>query len=42
MNQMDPDLGVSAKAQSLIDATYRALGYTNGSGDLWARDPRTA
>jgi CubicO group peptidase (beta-lactamase class C family) len=40
MNQMDPDLGVSAKAQSLIDATYRALGYTSASGDLWVRDPR--
>lgn len=39
MNQMDPDLGVSAKAQSLIDATYRALGYSNRSGELWARDP---
>jgi CubicO group peptidase (beta-lactamase class C family) len=42
MNQMDPDLGVSAKAQSLIDATYRALGYSNRSGDLWARDPHAA
>jgi CubicO group peptidase (beta-lactamase class C family) len=42
MNQMDPDLGVSSKAQSLIDATYRALGYSNRSGDLWARDPHAA
>lgn len=42
MNQMDPDLGVSAKAQSLIDATYRALGYTSASGDLWVRDPHAA
>jgi CubicO group peptidase (beta-lactamase class C family) len=40
MNQMDPDLGVSAKAQSLIDATYRALGYTSASGDVWVRDPQ--
>jgi CubicO group peptidase (beta-lactamase class C family) len=42
MNQMDPDLGVSAKAQSLIDATYRALGYTSSGGDVWVRDPHAA
>jgi CubicO group peptidase (beta-lactamase class C family) len=39
MNQMDPDLGGSPKAQSLIDATYRALGYSSQSGDIWSRDP---
>ena len=42
MNQMDPDLGVSAKAQSMIDATYRALGYTSASGDVWVRDPHAS
>jgi CubicO group peptidase (beta-lactamase class C family) len=41
MNQMDPDLGVSAKAQSLIDATYRALGYSSQSGEVWVRDPHS-
>jgi CubicO group peptidase (beta-lactamase class C family) len=39
MNQMDPDLGLSAKGQSLVDATYRALGYRPGHG-TWVRDPR--
>jgi CubicO group peptidase (beta-lactamase class C family) len=39
MNQMHPDLGVSRKAQSLIDATYRALGYSSAGGNLWVRDP---
>jgi CubicO group peptidase (beta-lactamase class C family) len=32
MNQMDPDLGLSVKGQSLVDAAYRALGYTEGHG----------
>jgi len=40
MNQMDPDLGLSAKGQSLVDATYRALGYEPGHG-AWVRDPRS-
>jgi CubicO group peptidase (beta-lactamase class C family) len=33
MNQMDPDLGLSPKGQSLVDATYRALGYSAGHGN---------
>jgi CubicO group peptidase (beta-lactamase class C family) len=41
MNQMDPDLGLSAKGQSLVDAVYRALGYSEGHGS-WVRDPRLA
>jgi CubicO group peptidase (beta-lactamase class C family) len=32
MNQMDPDLGLSATGQSLVDAAYRALGYSEGHG----------
>lgn len=32
MNQMDPDLGLSAKGQSLVDAAYRARGYSEGHG----------
>jgi CubicO group peptidase (beta-lactamase class C family) len=39
MNQMDPELGLSAKGQSLIDAAYRALGYEGRYG-AWVRDPR--
>jgi CubicO group peptidase (beta-lactamase class C family) len=38
MNQMDPELGLSAKGQSLIDAAYRALGYEGRYG-AWVRDP---
>jgi CubicO group peptidase (beta-lactamase class C family) len=41
MNQMDPELGLSAKGQSLIDAAYRALGYEGRYG-AWVRDPRGA
>jgi CubicO group peptidase (beta-lactamase class C family) len=40
MNQMDPDLGVSEKAQSMIDATYRALGYSSAKYGTWVADPR--
>jgi CubicO group peptidase (beta-lactamase class C family) len=39
MNQMDPDLGLSAKGQSLVDAAYGALGY-EARHDAWVRDPR--
>jgi CubicO group peptidase (beta-lactamase class C family) len=39
MNQMDPDLGLSAKGQSLVDAAYRALGY-EARHDTWVGDPR--
>jgi CubicO group peptidase (beta-lactamase class C family) len=39
MNQMDPDLGLSNTGQSLVDATYRALGYRPGHG-AWVRDLR--
>jgi CubicO group peptidase (beta-lactamase class C family) len=38
MNQMDPDLGLSPKGQSLVDAAYRAIGYGPGHG-AWVRDP---
>ena len=37
MNQMDPDLGLSATGQSLIDATYRALGYSSAKHGTWVR-----
>jgi CubicO group peptidase (beta-lactamase class C family) len=36
MNQMDPELGLSATGQSLVDAAYRALGYSEGH-DAWVR-----
>jgi CubicO group peptidase (beta-lactamase class C family) len=35
MNQHDSDLGLSAKAQSLIDAMYRALGYREPRYGTW-------
>jgi CubicO group peptidase (beta-lactamase class C family) len=35
MNQMDPDQGLSDKAQSMIDATYRALGYASARDGAW-------
>ena len=37
MNQMDPDLGLSAKGQSLVDAAYRSIGYTNARGERWVQ-----
>ena len=37
MNQMDPDQGLSDKAQSMIDATYRALGYSSAMHGTWVR-----
>jgi CubicO group peptidase (beta-lactamase class C family) len=37
MNQMDPDLGLSATGQSLVDATYRALGYGSARHGTWVR-----
>jgi CubicO group peptidase (beta-lactamase class C family) len=36
MNQMDPDLGLSPTGQSLVDASYRALGYSEGHGS-WVK-----
>ena len=37
MNQMDGEMGLSPKGQSLVDATYRALGYRRGRYDIWTR-----
>jgi CubicO group peptidase (beta-lactamase class C family) len=37
MNQMALDMGLSPTGQSLIDATYRALGYRRGKYDVWVR-----
>jgi CubicO group peptidase (beta-lactamase class C family) len=38
MNQMAPDMGLSATGQSLVDAAYRALGYEPGHG-MWTAHP---
>ena len=36
MNQMDLDMGLSPTGQSLVDATYRALGYHRSKyGETW-------
>jgi CubicO group peptidase (beta-lactamase class C family) len=37
MNQMDGDMGLSPKGQSLVDAMYEALGYRRGRYDIWTR-----
>jgi CubicO group peptidase (beta-lactamase class C family) len=36
MNQMAPDQGLSPTGQSLVDATYEALGYAQ-SKDRWVK-----
>ena len=35
MNRQGPGLGVNARGQSLVDATYRALGYKQTGGGTW-------
>lgn len=37
MNQQGPGLLLNERGQSLIDATYRALGYRTDGGGAWAR-----
>jgi CubicO group peptidase (beta-lactamase class C family) len=37
MNQMAADMGLGPTGQSLVDATYRALGYRRARYDTWVR-----
>jgi hypothetical protein len=37
MNQMSADMGLGPTGQSLVDATYRALGYRRGKYATWVR-----
>jgi len=37
MNQQAADMGLSPTGQSLVDATYRTLGYHRAKYDTWAR-----
>ena len=37
MNQMAGDMGLAPTGQSLVDATYRALGYRRAKHDIWVR-----
>jgi CubicO group peptidase (beta-lactamase class C family) len=37
MNQMSAAMGLGPTGQSLVDATYRALGYRRAKYDTWAR-----
>lgn len=37
MTKMGPGLGVNARGQSLVDATYRAIGYRQAPNGLWFR-----
>jgi CubicO group peptidase (beta-lactamase class C family) len=38
MNRMGPGLGLNARGQSLIDATYRSLGYRSSGSGRWVKD----
>jgi len=38
MNRMGPGLMLNERGQSLVDAAYRALGYTSNDSGVWARD----
>jgi CubicO group peptidase (beta-lactamase class C family) len=37
MNRMGPGVLLNERGQSLVDATYRALGYRSNSSGVWAR-----
>ena len=37
MNRMGQSILLNERGQSLVDATYRALGYDSNSGGVWAR-----
>jgi CubicO group peptidase (beta-lactamase class C family) len=37
MNQMGQSILLNPRGQSLVDATYRALGYDSDEGGVWAR-----
>ena len=37
MNRMGPGLLMNGRGQSLVDAAYRSLGYTNKDGGVWVR-----
>ena len=37
MNQMSADMGLGPSGQSLVDATYRALGYQRTRYHTWVR-----
>lgn len=42
MNRMGRGILVNERGQSLIDATYRAIGHTSNEGGVWMRDPSGA
>jgi len=35
MNRMGPGAALNARGQSLVDATYRSLGYTSDASGAW-------
>ena len=37
MNQMGPGILMNQRGQSLVDATYRSLGYRSKDGGVWIR-----
>jgi CubicO group peptidase (beta-lactamase class C family) len=38
LNKVGQGLGLNARGQSLIDATYRALGYRSNASGSWLKD----
>lgn len=38
MNRMGQGVGLNARGQSLVDATYRALGYTSKASGAWVKE----
>ena len=37
MNRMGPGILLNERGQSLVDATYRALGYRNKDAGVWVK-----
>ena len=37
MNKMGQGIGLNARGQSLVDATYRALGYVSNASGRWVK-----
>jgi CubicO group peptidase (beta-lactamase class C family) len=37
MNRMGQGIGINARGQSLVDATYLSLGYSSNAGDSWIK-----
>jgi hypothetical protein len=38
MNRMGQGIGLNARGQSLVDATYLSMGYTSNAGGCWIKE----